>query len=112
MHTDQSAGRSETDHIMVDRTTPEEFARGFVRRPGMYIGSESFERTVGFILGLETVLLRRSRTPKDVATLPTQRHRSLLQRNPADDERAAIARLEPLLVDVLTELRQAEKAAW
>jgi hypothetical protein len=61
---------------------------------------------VGFILGLETPLLLRTRTPEDIAALPTSRYPEWTRRDPSDDERAAIARLEPVLLAVLTGLQE------
>lgn len=88
---------------------PEELARSFVRRPGMHLGEVSFERAVGYLLGLEAPLMRAGRTPEDVAALPTSRHRALLQRRPGDDELEAIARLEPVIAETLVEIERREE---
>lgn len=88
---------------------PEEFARSFVRRPGMHLGEVSFERAVGYLLGLEAPLMQACRTPEEVASLPSSRHRALLQRDPADDELTAIARLEPVLAGILVEIQRREE---
>lgn len=90
---------------------PEEFARAFARRPGMYLGAVTFERAVGFILGLETALIWARRTTQEAADLPTQRFSALVRRDPGDDEHEAIIRLEPVLTAVLTELREAHGGA-
>lgn len=84
---------------------PEDLARTFATRPGMYIGEANFERAVGFVLGLEHALLLRCNTPEDVAALPTHRYRALMAWQPGDDDRAAIARLEPVIAAVIAELR-------
>lgn len=108
-----SENRHEDDDVARAPGTPaypEDLARTFAKRPGMYIGEASFERALGFIQGLEHALFLQVQTPEDLAALPTYRYRELMTRRPDDDDRAAIARLEPVIAAVIAELQVGDEA--
>jgi hypothetical protein len=60
--------------------SPEEFASGFARRPGMYLGSPTLERAIGFVLGLEQIVMVSRPADPDVLS-PIHEHRHLLRRH-------------------------------
>lgn len=83
---------------------PEAWARLITKRPGMFLGSASFERAVGFVHGLQHLLLMRCRTQEDLDALPTSRHAELLRREDGQDDHEAIRRLEPLLIELFANM--------
>ncbi|GAA3762845.1 hypothetical protein GCM10022240_14190 [Microbacterium kribbense] len=93
------------DVISIESISSDEWAREIARRPGMYLGSATFERAVGFIHGLEHPLIVKCRTPEDTAALPTSRHAELLRRNDDLDEAETIRQLEPVLVELFDALK-------
>ncbi len=64
--------------------SPEEFACGFARRPGMYLGSPTLERAIGFVLvlglGLEQIVMVSRPADPDVLS-PIYEHPHLLRRH-------------------------------
>ncbi|GAA2394699.1 hypothetical protein [Gordonia cholesterolivorans] len=94
------------DHnVTLNSITPEDWASVITKRPGMYLGAVSFERTVGFVRDLEHPLIIHCNTQDDVSALPTSRHAEMLVRGDLDDAEA-IKRLEPLLVELFTALEE------
>lgn len=92
-------------YMMPASIPAEDWARLVSKRPGMHLGSSSFERAVGYVSGLEFPLLERCETEADVAALPTVRYRALVERPEGMGELEAIRRLEPLLVELITAVR-------
>ena len=95
------------DHVVtpMGSMTPENWARVITKRPGMHLGSVSFERAVGFVRGLEHPLIARCATQDDVSALPTSRHSELLVQGDLGDAEA-ITRLEPLLIELFVALEE------
>lgn len=83
----------------------EDWGRLVSKQPAIHLGSSSFERAIGYLRGLEFPMLERCETEADVAALPTVRCRALLERPERLDEREAIRRLEPLLVELIAAVR-------
>lgn len=59
-----------------DPSTPEEFALGFVRRPGVHIGATDFG-CAWVVLGPEYALLMCARTAEEVVAMPPSARRRL-----------------------------------
>lgn len=75
---------------------PVDLARAIITRPGVHLGSDSFERLTGFVFGLETAL-RIVGTSDDTAQAP----------KPVDPSHDEIASLEVALAAALVRLKEA-----
>lgn len=98
-------------------TSPDDLARVITKRPGMYLGDASFERAIGLVNGLASIVsMYRSRASTDQPVGNNEfragNSSDLLERvlavrpDPDLDERDAILALEPLLAEALEAMHE------
>ena len=96
-------------------TPPEDLARVIAKRPGMYLGGASYERAVGFLTGVASIVSAPSSSAStDGFSAGTSS--DLLERitavepDPGVDDREAILALQPLLAEALAALQAQDRA--
>ncbi|SER71504.1 hypothetical protein SAMN05443377_10731 [Propionibacterium cyclohexanicum] len=101
-------------------TSAEDLARVIAKRPGMYLGGASYERAVGFLTGVASIVSTPSSSASpDVAPDEFSAGRSsdllvrlsALEHGAGVDDHEAILTLEPLLAEVLTALQHQDEAS-
>ncbi|PFG69069.1 hypothetical protein B0O41_3920 [Propionibacteriaceae bacterium ES.041] len=96
-------------------TPPEDLARVIAKRPGMYLGGASYERAIGFLTGVASIVSAPSSSASTDgfsagSSTDLLERITAVQPDPGVDEREAIQALEPLLVEALAALRDQDEA--
>ena len=103
---------------MAERASPDDMARLIAKRPGMHLGGASYERAIGFLHGLASIVaMRRASTSADAAPDEFSADSgsellgriASLRRDPDLDDHEAIRRLEPLIAATIAAFQELDE---